>query len=119
MNRQPKKHLPAAAGHIEPLSTETVELVAAMLKVLADPTRIRLIELLDQRGGATVSSLAACLPVCHAGVSRQLNILLNAGVVRRRRDGLFMRYELVDFTGLWLVRNLASALDESPIAVAE
>lgn len=89
-----------------------------MLKVLADPTRIRLIELLDQRGGATVSSLAACLPVCHAGVSRQLNMLLNAGVVSRRREGVFMRYELVDFAGLWLVRNLASALDASPSETA-
>jgi ArsR family transcriptional regulator len=119
MDRQPKKHLLAGGGHGEPLSAESVELVAAMLKVLGDPTRIRLIELLDQRGGATVSSLAACLPVCHAGVSRHLNILLNAGVVTRRREGVFMRYELVDFAGLWLVRNLASALDTSPIAAAE
>ncbi len=119
MERQPKNNQVAAAVNSEPLCAEAVELVAAMLKVLSDPTRIRLIDLLDQRGGATVSSLAACLPVCHAGVSRQLNILHGAGVVRRRREGTFMRYELVDFTGLWLVRNLASALDTSPLAAAE
>lgn len=118
MERQPKKHQVAAAEHSEPLTAESVEIVAAMLKVLGDPTRIRLIELLDQRGGATVSSLAACLPVCHAGVSKQLNMLHDAGVVSRRREGVWMRYELVDFTGLWLVRNLALALDSSPEAAA-
>ncbi|MDX6601689.1 MAG: hypothetical protein QOF13_891 [Solirubrobacterales bacterium] len=35
-------------------------MVAAMLKVLGDPTRIRLIELLNDRGSATVSALTAC-----------------------------------------------------------
>lgn len=87
-----------------------------MLKVLGDPTRIRLIELLNERGSATVSSLAACLPVCHAGVSKQLNMLHDAGVVSRRREGVWMRYELADFTGLWLVHHLASALDPPPKA---
>jgi DNA-binding transcriptional ArsR family regulator len=115
MERQPK-HQVAVQGQSEPLSAESVEMVAAMLKVLGDPTRIRLLELLNERGSATVSSLAACLPICHAGVSRQLNMLLNAGVVCRRREGVFMRYELVDFSGLWLVRNLASALGTLPIA---
>lgn len=87
-----------------------------MLKVLGDPTRIRLLELLNERGSATVSSLAACLPVSHAGVSKQLNMLHHAGVVRRRREGVWARYELVDFTGLWLVHQLASALDHTPEA---
>jgi DNA-binding transcriptional ArsR family regulator len=115
MDSHPKR---PPVAHGEPLSDEAVEVVAAMLKVLADPNRLRLLELLDQRGSATVSALAACLPVCHAGVSAQLNTLLNAGVVRRRREGKWMRYELADFTGLWLVRQLASAMDPVSTAAA-
>jgi DNA-binding transcriptional ArsR family regulator len=111
MDPHSKNTMPQVTAQGEPLSDEAVEVVAAMLKVLADPNRLRLIELLDQRGSATVSALAACLPVCHAGVSAQLNTLLNAGVVRRRREGKWMRYELADFTGLWLVRQLASAME--------
>lgn len=90
-----------------------------MLKVLGDPTRVRIIELLNQRGSATQSALVACLPVCQQGVSKQLGILHEAGVVKKRREGVWVRYELVDFTGLWLVRQLASAMAaESPSAAA-
>jgi DNA-binding transcriptional ArsR family regulator len=118
MDSKPKTHHSVAAKQGEPLSAESVEMVAAMLKVLGDPTRIRLIELLNERGSATVSSLAACLPVCHAGVSKQLNMLHDAGVVSRRREGVWVRYELADFTGLWLVHHLASALDPPPKAAS-
>jgi DNA-binding transcriptional ArsR family regulator len=104
------KQQKSATPRSEPLSDETVEMVSAMLKVLGDPTRIRLIEILNERGSATVSALTACLPVSQQGVSKQLGVLHQAGVVSRRRDGVWVRYELVDFTGWWLVQQLASAL---------
>lgn len=102
----------------EPLSDETVEMVAAMLKVLSDPTRIRLIEVLNERGGAAVSALTACVPVSQQAVSKQLGVLHQAGVVSRRREGVWVRYELVDFTGLWLVQHLASGLATTPAGSA-
>lgn len=104
------KQQKSATARSEPLSDETVEMVSAMLKVLGDPTRIRLIEILNERGSATVSALTACLPVSQQGVSKQLGVLHQAGLVSRRRDGVWVRYELVDFTGWWLVQQLASAL---------
>ena len=82
-----------------------------MLRALGDPTRIRLIEVLNDRGGATVSALAACVPVSQQRVSQQLAVLHEAGIVRRRREGMWVRYELVDWTGWWIVEQLASALD--------
>lgn len=82
-----------------------------MLRALGDPTRIRLIEVLNDRGGATVSALTACVPVSQQRVSQQLAVLHEAGVVRRRREGMWVRYELVDWTGWWIVEQLASALD--------
>jgi ArsR family transcriptional regulator len=97
----------------EPLSEETVEMVSAMLKVLSDPTRIRLIEVLNDRGGATVGALAACVPVSQPGVSKQLALLLQAGLVRRRREGVHIHYELVDFACWWIVQQLASGLATS------
>jgi DNA-binding transcriptional ArsR family regulator len=93
-----------------PLSGETVESIAAMLRVLADPTRIRLIEVLNERGRATVSALTACLPVTQQNVSKQLGVLHQAGIVSRHREGVWVYYELADFTGWWLVEQLAGAL---------
>jgi DNA-binding transcriptional ArsR family regulator len=98
----------------QPLPDETVEMVASMLKVLSDPTRIRLVEVLNHLGGATVSALTACFSVSQQRISQQLAILHEAGVVRRRRQGIHVRYELVDFTCWWVVQQLASGLAPSP-----
>jgi DNA-binding transcriptional ArsR family regulator len=104
----------AASVQSDPLPEDTVEMVAAMLKVLGDPTRIRLIEVLNERGGATVSALTACFSVSQQRISQQLAILHEAGVVRRCRQGIHVRYELVDFTCWWVVQQLASGLATSP-----
>lgn len=96
---------------IRQLSEETIESIAAMLRVLSDPIRIRLIEVLNDRGRTTVSALTACLPVTQQNVSWQLRILHQAGIVSRHREGVWVHYELTDFTGWWLIEQLASALD--------
>jgi DNA-binding transcriptional ArsR family regulator len=103
-----------ARGHIDPsrppLAEETVEEVAAMFKVLADPIRIQLIEALNDRGVATGSALAAGLPVTRQNVSKHLRVLFQAGIVRRRREGMWTHYELADFVGIWLIEQVGSAL---------
>ncbi|MBS1861962.1 MAG: helix-turn-helix transcriptional regulator [Actinobacteria bacterium] len=94
------------ATNDQALSDETLDSLASMLKVLADPTRIRLIEMLQSRGPATVSELTAHLPVGQQNVSHQLHVLHRAGMVARRREGVWVRYELCDWSGWWLVRQL-------------
>lgn len=89
---------------------KTVEMVAAMLRALGDPTRIRLIELLNDRGSATVSALAACFSVSQQRISQHLAVLYEAGVVSRRRQGIYVYYELIDFTCWWVVQQLSSGL---------
>lgn len=113
MVRDSKQQAGATVGN-EPLPAETVEMVAAMLKVLGDPIRIRLVELLNDRGSATVSALTACVSVSQPTVSNHLAVLHQAGIVSRRRRGMWVYYELVDFSGWWLVRQLAGGLDTSP-----
>lgn len=94
------------------MTAENIESVVAMLRVLADPNRLRLMQVLNERGTATVSALAACLPITQQSVSKQLAILHQAGVVARRRDGVWVHYELVDFAGWWLIEQLAGALSD-------
>lgn len=95
-----------------PLPDEAIELIAARLRVIAEPTRIRLMGLLDQ-GDAGVQELATRLGTTHQNVSRHLGVLYQAGMVSRRRDGTGVRYSLVDWTGWWLVEQIgASALSQ-------
>jgi DNA-binding transcriptional ArsR family regulator len=62
-------------------------------EVLADPTRLRIVERL--RGGErSVGSLASTLAVCQPGISRHLRILHDRGFVRVRVDGQRRMYSL-------------------------
>jgi ArsR family transcriptional regulator len=77
------------------------------LRALADPTRIRLIGLLERRGGSNVGALAESLPLTRQGVSRQLGVLVRAGMVSRRREGMCVVYELSDWTAPWIIGQLS------------
>ncbi len=102
------------------MPSEAIELVAVRLRVIAEPTRIRLLQLLDG-GDASVQELSDRLATTHQNVSRHLAVLYQAGMVSRRRDSTRVNYSLVDWTGLWLVEQIGSQLsaDESGRAASD
>jgi DNA-binding transcriptional ArsR family regulator len=59
---------------------------------LGDPMRIRLLDLLLERGEATASTLASALPITRQGVSKHLAILERDGLVTSHRTGREVRY---------------------------
>lgn len=80
---------------------EDVEKLAEIFKALSDPTRLRLIKLLNDckpgvcKGGPLcVNALAHQLGVTQSAVSQHLRILRQAGLVRGARKGTFMHYAL-------------------------
>lgn len=73
------------------------DLVTSRMVVLADPTRVHILELLEE-GDATVQELADQLPSTPQNVSRHLGILRRAGIVASARDGRSVRYSLVDYS---------------------
>lgn len=80
------------------------------MRVVADPTRVRLLQFLDE-GDASVQELADRLGVAHQTVSKHLGLLHRAGMLSRSRDGTSTRYSLVDWTGWWMVEQIASTID--------
>lgn len=77
----------------------------ALLPVLADPARFRIVSLLQQ-GEASVGAITKAAGIAQSGVSRHLSILHQAGVVSVRAEGQSRFYALrpEPFTGLesWL-----------------
>jgi DNA-binding transcriptional ArsR family regulator len=67
-----------------------------LLKELADPLRLRVVDRLGHRGPATVSELAAEQAVPLPQLSNHLRRLRDAGLVRVRRSGRHAVYELAD-----------------------
>ena len=78
-----------------PLPDELVELIARRFRVLAEPMRIRLLDRLRE-GSATVAELQAATGASQQNVSKHLGVLLQAGLVARRKKGNFARYEIAD-----------------------
>ena len=67
---------------------------AAVFKVLADPTRLRLMVLLSIQGETCVCKLAQALNAPDFKISRHLGIMRSAGLVEARREGTWMHYKL-------------------------
>ncbi len=78
-------------------STPVVELVASRLALLADPSRVRLLTMLETKREATVQELAEEMASTPQNVSRHLCILHRSGIVARRREGTSVYYSLVDY----------------------
>jgi SAM-dependent methyltransferase/biotin operon repressor len=77
------------------------EALPKIFKTLADPTRLRILALLEQEELA-VQELTDVLGMTQSRVSRHLGILREAGVVRDRREGTFVLYQLaLPVDGSW------------------
>ena len=79
----------------DPLPDDLVDLIARRFRVLGEPMRIKLLDQL-RRQPATVGELQAALSASQQNVSKHLGVLHDAGLVRRRKDGNFVRYEIAD-----------------------
>ena len=80
---------------------DNVEKLVDIFKALSDPTRLRLVKLLNdcppgvcQGGPLCVNALAHQLGVTQSAVSQHLRVLRQAGLVRGARRGTFMHYSL-------------------------
>lgn len=77
------------------MAMDEIEELAETFKALSDPTRLRLVKLLNEGGGALcVNALAQRLAVTQSAVSQHLRVLRQAGLVRGERRGSFVHYSL-------------------------
>jgi len=72
-----------------------IELIARRFRVLSEPIRIRLLDQL-RNGEATVNELTETIGSSQQNVSKHLQLLADAGIVGRRRDGNHVHYRIVD-----------------------
>jgi DNA-binding transcriptional ArsR family regulator len=70
--------------------------LAAVFKVLANDTRLRLLHALVRAGELCVTDLAAAVGMKPQAVSNQLQRLSDLGILAARRDGTSVYYRLVD-----------------------
>jgi len=78
-----------------PLPDDLIEVIARRLRVIGEPMRIKLLDRLRD-GELTVQELTAVTGATQQNVSKHLGILLEAGIVGRRKDGNRVHYRIVD-----------------------
>lgn len=67
---------------------------AEFFKVLSVGSRIRIIDLLKQKGPLGVNELSEALGITPSAVSQHLKVLRYAGLVRSERKGYWLPYEV-------------------------
>ena len=77
------------------LSPAQLARVAERFKALGEPARLRMLDVL-RHGEMAVSELIMATGMGQANVSKHLQILHAAGLVARRKEGLFVYYTLAD-----------------------
>lgn len=78
-----------------PLPDPLVELIAQRFRIIGEPMRIKLLDELRE-DEMTVGELVDQLGATQQNVSKHLTVLHQAGIVRRRKEGTFVRYAIAD-----------------------
>jgi ArsR family transcriptional regulator len=79
------------------LDTAAAERLAAVLKVLAEPTRLRLLSLVaaQQDGEECICNLTELVGVSQPTVSHHMKLLVDAGLLEREQRGKWAYYRVV------------------------
>jgi DNA-binding transcriptional ArsR family regulator len=94
------------------MTEATFGLVAERFKALGEPARLRILQALRD-GERCVGDLEESTGLNQANLSRHLQLLSGAGLVKRRKDGLFVYYDLADRAVLKLCELMCGRLKAS------
>ena len=93
------------------LPPEALELVATRFRVLGEANRLRLIQSLDG-GERCVGELTGLTGLTQANVSRHLQTLTSAGILKRRKKGLNVYYSVADPGIFGLCEHVCGSLQQ-------
>ena len=77
------------------LSEEDLESVAILFRTLGEASRLKIISTL-QSGERNVTEIVGFTNLSQPNVSRHLSVLLNAGLIGKRKEGLNVLYRITD-----------------------
>jgi DNA-binding transcriptional ArsR family regulator len=77
------------------LSDQALELIAHRFKALSESSRLKLIHAL-RTGEMSVSELVEETGLTQANTSRHLQLLIDTGILKRRKEGLNVYYAIAD-----------------------
>ncbi|MEW6129765.1 MAG: metalloregulator ArsR/SmtB family transcription factor [Acidobacteriota bacterium] len=92
------------------LTDEALELIAVRFRALSEPMRLKILNALGE-GEMSVTEIVDATGSGQANVSKHLGILLNEGIVTRRKEGLNTFYKVADEGIFTLCETVCSSID--------
>ena len=93
-----------------PLPDSVVDLVARRFRALGDPIRIRLLVRMRE-GEASMSELVVLSETTPQNVSKHLGVLLQVGIVARRKQGTASYYRVADEAVFALCEQVCESIE--------
>ena len=100
-----------------PLPADLAELIARRFQALSDPLRVRILDVLRD-GELSVGEIAGRLDAGQQNVSKHLNLLTDAGILHRRKDGTRVFYGIADEGVFDLCERVCGSLQDQLTALA-
>lgn len=94
-----------------PLDQAAAELIARRFRALSDPTRLRILDQLRNRGEASVGQLTESLGSSQQNVSKHLAALSDEGFIARRKEGTSSIYSISDPAVLELCDQVCAGVE--------
>ena len=88
--------------------------IAQMLSVLAEPTRIRILECISREGEMCAKDILPVFVITQPTLSHHLNLLLDNDILSARKDGRFVYYS-VNKKSMEALRKLIDSFMEPPV----
>jgi len=92
-----------------PMSPAMAEVIAERFRLLADPTRVRILDALRE-DELTVGALHGRVGTSQQNVSKHLGLLHRAGIVAREKEGVCVRYRIADRSVFALCEDVCGGL---------
>ena len=86
-------------------SDEVFEVKSEQFKAISDPTRLKILYLL-QEGELCVCEIIMALEKPQSTISHHLNVLKNTGFIKGRKEGVWIHYKLVNPEIVDLIEDL-------------
>jgi len=96
MSRPPSDLIPAALAQRPLLESPEVDQLAALFRVLANDTRLRILHSIQRAGERSVTEIADDIGSSTQSVSNHLQRMNDQGMVATRREGNRIHYHLID-----------------------
>jgi ArsR family transcriptional regulator len=95
---------------------DQIDNVAHRFRLLGEPVRLQLLNLLHEHGEMTVGDLVDATGQRQANVSKHLSRMAEAGLLARRREGVYVHYAVSDPTLSALCLLVSTQLREQEAA---